>query len=515
MFSQFKWNKETFLLLSSVFAVLLIAFYPFHYGYFCDELYYIALSKNIAFGYVDVPPLMPFCLAIVRYLFGESLFAIHILPALLGIVSLVIVQKTVKKMGGTFFAQSLALIAFLLAPINVSHFSLLTYDSFNSVFWMLAIYSLVLLLLSDNKRYWIYFGIAAGFGLLSKFDMLWLGAGVAIALLFTTERKYFASRSFWLAGMIALLIASPYFIWIATHDFVTIQYFMGYSKALSRDGSFALWPFVRNQIILMNPLTLPLWLLGLSYFLFNRQGRRFRLIGLTYLCVFALNLVTHAKFYLIAPFYFVLLAGGAVYFEKFWTMRWSKVFKITYLIALFASGLLLIPYVRPVLSPTRATQYMQWIEQMGLAISYDKSETLPQWFADAFGWEEMTREVARIYSALPASEKNKTVLFTRSYSQASALYFYGEAYALPIPISGHDQYYVWGPRDLKRGFNMMIVGCDPATVEAIRPAFKSMSVVGRTENKYTMPYNNQPIYLALDLQQPVATFWKQRKALTM
>lgn len=100
--------KENLVLFFCIFVVLVIAFYPFHYGYFCDELYYIALSKNLAFGYIDVPPLMPFCMAIIQYVFGESLFAIHILPALIGIgiVILIVAKITTQKIGGGMLTSS-------------------------------------------------------------------------------------------------------------------------------------------------------------------------------------------------------------------------------------------------------------------------------------------------------------------------------------------------------------------------------------------------------------------------
>ncbi len=290
-------QKATLILLCMILLSLVISLWPIHYGYFCDELYYIALSKNIAFGYVDVPPLMPFFLAIFRFLFGNSLFALHLLPAITGIITLVITSITVKKMGGGLFAQSLALIALVLSPMYVSRASLMTYDTFNNLFWVLAIFSIVLLLLSENKKYWIYFGIAAGFGLLSKFDILWLGAGLAIALLFVSQRKYFRCSQFWLGGLIAVLIASPYLIWIATHDFLTLEYFAGYSKALaySSTGVFGFWQFIKDQIIIMNPLSFPIWAMGLYYFIFNKTGKRFRLIGLTYIGILILCLILTAS----------------------------------------------------------------------------------------------------------------------------------------------------------------------------------------------------------------------------
>ncbi len=506
-------QKGTLILLFIILLSLIISLLPIHYGYFGDELYYIALSKNIAFGYVDVPPLMPFFLAIFRFLFGDSLFAIHLLAAITGIITLIITSITVKKMGGGLFAQSLALIALVLSPMYVSHASLLTYDCFNNLFWVLAIYFIVLLLLSENKKYWIYFGVAAGFGLLSKFDILWLGAGLTVALLFVSQRKYFRCYQFWLGGVIALLIASPYLIWIATHDFLTIEYFAGYSKALaySSTGVFGFWQFIKDQIIVMNPLSFPIWAAGLYYFIFNKTGRRFRLIGLTYIFILILCLITHVKFYFITPFYFVLLAGGSIFLEK----MLKPSLKTIYFILIIATGLMLVPYMRPVLPPNLAGKYIKFLGKAELTIKYDTPTILPQWFADTFGWKEMTADVAQVYYSLPPDERAKTVILTRSYSQASAIYFYSKMYKLPIPISGHDQYYVWGPRNLAIGSNVIIVGYDAQALKSIKGLFAEVSVVGKTYNKYTMTYNNKPIYLGKGFKKPVKSFWIQMKNMTM
>ena len=47
------------------------------YGYFRDELYYIACSKHLALGYVDEPPLSIAILALNRWILGDSLQAMR------------------------------------------------------------------------------------------------------------------------------------------------------------------------------------------------------------------------------------------------------------------------------------------------------------------------------------------------------------------------------------------------------------------------------------------------------
>ena len=55
-----------------------------NYGYFRDELYYVAAGRHLAFGYVDFPPFVALVAAFTRVLLGDSLLALHYVPALAG-----------------------------------------------------------------------------------------------------------------------------------------------------------------------------------------------------------------------------------------------------------------------------------------------------------------------------------------------------------------------------------------------------------------------------------------------
>src|SRR5436189_1700215 len=70
------------------------------YGYFRDELYYIACSKHLAAGYVDQPPLSILVLAVATRIFGDSVFAIRLVPAILSGLSVGLVGLLARRMGG-------------------------------------------------------------------------------------------------------------------------------------------------------------------------------------------------------------------------------------------------------------------------------------------------------------------------------------------------------------------------------------------------------------------------------
>ena len=72
---------------------------------------------------------------------------------------------------------------------------------------------------------------------------------------------------------------------------------------------------------------------------------------------------------------------------------------------------------------------------------------LPQTFADRFGWPEMAQATAAVYHELTPEEQAVTAIFARNYGEAGAIDFYGPALGLPKAISGHLNYWYWGPAD--------------------------------------------------------------------
>ena len=79
-----------------------------HYGYFRDELYYIACARHLDFGYVDQPPLSIFLLRLSQLLLWDSLFAIRLLPALAGAAIIALTGMIAREMGGRGWALACA-----------------------------------------------------------------------------------------------------------------------------------------------------------------------------------------------------------------------------------------------------------------------------------------------------------------------------------------------------------------------------------------------------------------------
>jgi len=456
---------------------------------------------------------MPLCIAAVRWLFGSSITAMHLLPAVFGVIVLILTRSLVKKFEGGLFAQTLALISVTFAPMYENTNSMLEYNCFNRLFWCLGIYAIVCLLKTEKRKYWIYAGIFAGLGLMSKYSMLWLGGGILIAMLFTRQRKYYLCRQFWIGGLIAFLIFLPYLIWIVDTNFLTLEYLRNYSQK-QETAHITFLSFFKAQIFVMNYLTLPLWACGLYYFIFHKTGKKYRLLGITYFVIAVLCVVMHTKFYMLTAFYFVLFASGAVLIERVIGKRRLKWLKVVYCSLIIIVGLLFLPLVRPVLPPQIAAEYANFLFNPSKSTEPKnfKPTMLPSTLAGRFGGEEMTAKVAKIYYSLPMKQRKNTYICTWNYDEASAIYFYRKKYKLPIPISGHLQYYVWGYRRANKESSFIIVGFPQKKEDRILiPNFNSVKKVGQTDSKYGLKFNNQPIYLCKGLKIPIEKFWLDNK----
>ena len=212
---------------------LIICLYPYQYGIFRDEFLYISMSDRLGWAYLEVPPIAPLILAGVRFLLGTSYFSLHLVPALLSSGVIIVSALMVKKMGGGLYAMILCLFCVTLAPGFISIESHYDYNTFDRLFWTLSLYMVLLLLVSGDKKYWLYFGLFAGLGLMSKITMLYLGFALFLSFLSLKDRKFLFDRRFLLGGLIAVSIFLPFIIWQAYYNFPIIEYFKGYAGKLS------------------------------------------------------------------------------------------------------------------------------------------------------------------------------------------------------------------------------------------------------------------------------------------
>ena len=477
------------------------------YGYFRDELYFLDCARHLAWGYVDMAPMIALVSRLALALGGS----LHVLRSIAGIGGAGIVALTMLitwRLGGNSFAQGLAGLCALVVPEYLGTASLLTMNVFEKLFWMACAYVLIRIIQTGNSRLWIWFGVLSGLGLMNKHSMLFFGAAVVAGLVLTGQRKELAKPWIWLAGLIALGIFLPNVIWQVQHHFPTLEDLRNV-QASGKNVVLGPLAFLREQILLMHPIVFPVWLAGLWFFLAGK-GTKYRILGWTYLALLVILIVLHGKNYYLSGAYPMLLAGGAVAIED-WLNRgrvtrgrvWPKAAIVTVIAAL---GALTAPLALPLLSPEGYVTYEEKLHFRPSKTEVNHDGPLPQFLGDQFGWPELVAQVATIYNSLPPEQRAKTAILTGNYGEAGAIDLFGPRYGLPTALSGHQTHYFWGTQ----GFT----GDTVITIQYGRRFLSTMcdSVVeaGMHNHPWGMAEENHAMYVC-HLKKPLAEMWEDQK----
>jgi hypothetical protein len=453
------------------------------YGYFRDEFDYMACGDHLAWGYVDQPPLMPFLIRICRALLGDSLRSIRFIPALAS--SLLIVQTAVlaREFGGKRFALLLSAAAVLIAPQYLSNGSLLTTNCLEPNLWMSCVYFAILAVKRSDPHYWLFLGVMAGVGLEEKYTIALFAFGIVVGLLLTEHRRVFLNKWIWLGGAAAFLIFLPNLLWNMHYHWPFFQ-LMHNIRAEHRDVVLGPGEYFLQQTILIHPLAAPIWIAGLAALFFCARLKQYRFLGWTYVICYAVLFALHGKNYYLAPIYPMLLAAGAVVIESAVDRPVGAWLKPATAIVLLAGGAYLAPITVPVLSPDHFLAYERSLPFKLPVMEYQhRRAALPQWYADQFGWNEIVAETAQAWNQLAPQERPDCAIFAQDYGQAGAIDFLGRRYGLPSALSGHQTYFLWGPREYSG--NCMIVLDDRPN--RLKQLFEYVQYVGTSaDNPYAL-----------------------------
>jgi hypothetical protein len=478
------------------------------YGYFRDEFDYLACGDHLAWGYVDQPPLVPFLIKICRLILGDSLRSIRFLPALATSASVILTAMIARELGGGRFALLLSAAAFIVAPMYLSDGSVLSTNSLEPLLWMGCAYFAILAIKRNEPRYWLWFGLVAGIGLQEKYSIAVFGFALVVGLLLTVQRRIFAGKWIWLGGAVAFMVFLPNFLW-NVHNHWPFAQLMHNIKADGRDVALSPLAYFAQQVLILQPLLAPVWILGVFAFLFSSRLKPYRFFGWSYLVSLAVFIVLKGKNYYLAPIYPVFLAAGAVMIEGFVERPRRAWLKPVIVTILLAAGAWLAPVVVPILPVDQFISYMQ-----KLPFKVPRSEhsharaILPQHYADQFGWEEMVATVNQAYLRLSQEERQGCGIFAQDYGQAGAIDFFGRRYGLPPALSGHQTYFVWGPRGYSG--NCLIVLDD--TRESLEEKFEHVEFVGSSaDNPYALE-REIPVYICRGAKfGTLANIWPQLK----
>jgi 4-amino-4-deoxy-L-arabinose transferase-like glycosyltransferase len=405
--------------LTAVVAIVLIALSG-RYGYFRDELYFLACGRHLAWGYPDQPPLTPF-LAWVMNGIGHGSLVIFRLPATASAAGVVLLSGLMaREFGGGRFAQVAAAAASAISTYVLLSGHILVTSTIDLLIWVLLTYLVLRILRTGDERLWVVAGVVAGIGLINKQLPIVLLLGFLVGIVLTpSARAHLRSRWLWAGIVIAAIAWAPVLDWQARHGWPQLtlagQIRAEYGTVGQRIGFFLaqlfLFPFY-------------LWIIGLRQIWRDPAWVRYRVFAWTWLTVVVFFVLTAGQVYYASGVYPVLVAAGAVAIEPA-RHRWRP---MAWIVGIYA---LLLPAALPILSPA--------------ALASSPWNGLGETQRETVGWPHLVDVVAAAYRSIPADERAQAQIYATNYGEAGAVDRFGASRGLPHAWSGLNGYGLWGP----------------------------------------------------------------------
>ena len=385
-------------------------------------------------------------------------------------------------------------------------------NAFEPLIWLLCAWLAVRIINGAPERLWLLFGAIAGVGLENKHTMLVFGFALVCGLLLTRTRRpdqssVFRSKWFWLGGVVALALFLPNLIWESAHGWPQIDVVRQAQQLKNVHVSPV--RFLAEQILFTQPFALPFWLAGLYWCFFAREGKRYRFLAWTGMIVLGIFIAFDGKTYYALPLYPLLAAAGGVAFEEFAASSRTRLLPRAYLAVLVLGGVLTLPFGVPLLPVETFLKYSRAIPYArGVKTERDATAALPQFYADMFGWENTARQVAAVYHSLPTAEQANCAILGGNYGEAGAIDLYGPKLGLPQAISGHNNYYLWGPR----GYSGSCVILFGERAEEFKNFFRQAERAATIVNPHAMPSEQDiNVYICREPRASLETLWPQFK----
>jgi len=465
-----------------------------------DAFMYIDLGNHLAWGYHSVPPSIAVFANISRFLFGDTTFGIRFFPAIVGVLSIMLIGIMVREAGGGKWAQFFACLAFLAAPAFLRSNTLFQPVSFNQFYWLLLVFLLFRLIRTQKPFYWYLIGIVAGLAFLNKYSVVFYLFGIIVAVLLTPLRNWLRRPQPYIAIAIAGLIALPNLIWQVNHNWPVINHMQ--ELAETQLVNVRVDVFLLEQIMMFLPVFF-IWVLGLVYVAFLKDGKPYRAFAWIYLAVVLILIFLRGKPYYTIGLYSILFVFGGLFIERYLV---GKLGFLKYVIIIFilAVSVVALPISLPILKPEA---FIQFYKSVGMEKFHRWEDgeyyDLPQDYADMIGWEELSQMVGETFQKLTPEQRARCVIMANNYGEAGSVNFYGTKYNLPQVISFNDSYIFWAPESIDAEYLIKIGDSD--NLEEI---FHQVDIVGRISTPHARQ-EGTPVYFCADPKTEVNLVYQE------
>lgn len=480
-------RRPVLVVAGTVVVVLLLV--SDRFGFFSDELYFIAAGKHPAWGYVDQPPLVPLLAQGIEHLTGGSLVALRTVPALGAGTGVVIAALAARELGGGRLAQLLAALVYGLAPFVLMTGHVLATGGLDINLATCTVFLLLRWIRVRDDRLLLWIGVVTAVEVQVKYVSVSFWVVFLICALFLGPRDILRRPRLWTGAAVVTLSALPGLVWQARHDWPQIEMTKVIAQEV-RDAGAGGFGFIGAVLSICGFAGVVFFVYGMVRLLRSSAYRAYRSLAWSILGVALVYAISDGRAYYLAGYLVVPLAAAAVAFEgkagrPLW--KWLSV-----PVALLSLGL--VPIMLP-MYPASALNH----SPDGLS-------------KDTFGWPDMADTVAGVYRALPDGTRRNTVVVTDGYSQASALDRYGPARHLPPVYSGHRGYWYFG-RPADSVTTVIYVGADKPYLDRY---FDTVRKAGTVDNRLHVSNLNrgQVIWLCEGPRQPWSRLWQSFYHLT-
>lgn len=465
------------------------------YGYFGDELYFLAAGRRPAWGYADQGPALPLLARMMDVLVPGSYPALRVPAVLITVAAIVLCAMIAREFGGGRGAQAVAALGYACSPFLLLQGAMLTTNALDTALWVLITWLVVRWVRTRRDGLLLAAGVVTAIDLEIKWLIPFFWVAVALGCVVAGPRTLVCRPLLWAGGALTALAALPQLIWQARHGWPQLA--MGAEIAAEQAILGGRLLFVPMSLILAGILGAPLLLCGLVALLIWKPLRPYRFLAVALILVELAFLVTGGRVYYPSGMYAVVMAAGAVALVDRLgsrsTVRRRVGAGLTGVVAAVAvaSIVLSLPW-----KPASAIEPPR--DEVAAAVAIG---TYGQ-----FGWPELTAAVTAAYRNLPAESRGSAVVITDTYWQASALDQFGRADLPPIYSPSRGFGYFGAPPD--SAATALIVGGDEAD---LRARCASLTPVGRVDTRLGFVGNTRDVTIfdCTAPKQPWSRMWPE------
>ena len=473
--------------------------------YHRDELLYFSLGQHPAFGYASVPPLIGWISWFMQNVFGYSVFAVRLFPALLSGAMIFLASLMARELGGSRFAAFLSGIGLMVSIFFMRSFSLFHPVHIEIFLWTLCIYLIIKYINSQKDKFLIFFGIVAGFALLNKYLSVLLFTGLIVTIPFTIYRDVFRKRMFWTGMAAGFLIFLPNLIWQASKGFPVFNHL---SELYDTQLVHMDIPLFLTEQLIMPFAGSVLTITGLIFLLTNKNVSKFRFLGFVAVFVIGALLILKGKSYYTLGVFPLLIISGAVAYDLWIKKLWIKMAIPIFLLLI---TLPVVPIGLPVYGEEGLKKYFNMLDKeygidLGRRFEDGSIHSLPQDYADMLGWEELTMITNKAWQMI--ADKRATFIYCENYGQAGAITIIGKKYGLPEAVCFNESFRYWYPKSFEPDITSFIYINDELG-EDVKLVFRKITEIGKISNPDAREFGTA-VYLCEEPVMSFNKFWKER-----